>query len=485
MKMDSLDSKVNIHFQKILNFVETDSCDSIAVTLLRLAYECRLTALRFSDSHRKSILHHVANKSAEMMKGVLHLIEEDERLELLSAQDGSETGGIDAYGGNTVLHYAVINKNHEVVKCILNSLSDEDDRAYLISIQNHIVDVDDIPPSSYGGETALHRADSESFAIILSSLSSSEERFRVLEITDANGNTPLHLCVHGDIEYLLEQLDEQSKLSLCAMKNDLGFSRLFEDLNYSRVKGVKAVVNSIAPTLREELFSLTDDRGKQALHLGNSIDICEYAIEVLMCSDMPVLLKTQDNNGNTVFHDLCASFSRCPEILKRWLEVIKSSDRLDALGIKNIYGFTAVHVASLSGRTEEMEVMLASLEHGQRLALLKVLVNPAEAGCVEVRNHHIQRFMPTNKENDRRYLDNNLETNQRISMARQNKIELVEGSLGDSALHYAVIKKDHQMQNCIINMLDSEDKDELLSLRDANGLTLSQLADHVKGIHQF
>ena len=160
-------------------------------------------------------------------------------IELLNSVDDIDLTYKDYGNGYTPLHVAIKYNRIEIVKKLLDKLTDED-----------------------------------------------------LIITNKNGMTPLHLVTHKEIiKILLKRLSSKDLV----IKNDKGQTPLYVAVSYNRIKIVEILIEKLSG---KDLMIPNND-GYTPLHVAsNNIKIVNMFLEKLSNEDLII----PDNNGNTYLH---------------------------------------------------------------------------------------------------------------------------------------------------------------------------------------
>ena len=149
----------------------------------------------------------VANTmSTEAIRVLLHSLEHSQLIHMLSYQNEC---------GKTALHRCADNKNNELIKVVLDSVS-EDECNQLLSITDNLSGWTPLHMSSYRGDTESVR--------VMQNHVNQDMRCSLLQISSDGGNTPLHLTSYNDhtdiIKVIHESVTQAQWINLLQMRDE-------------------------------------------------------------------------------------------------------------------------------------------------------------------------------------------------------------------------------------------------------------------------
>ena len=445
--------------------------------------EAALTLLHRVICHGDQLVNKVG-----VMSTLLTFLRENERYhdecnEIVLIGDGEdESCQIDGYGGDTILHKATRIDDLDMIRTILYSIPEEEDRVILINTHNNCVLLDEIPPSSEGDETALHHASTEALKLCLESVSSQEDRLEML-LREADQNLQVIRCWLHDpdlIYYILTQAvsEEQHWLELLMCKNNSNENCLYEAVRNNYVGTVDVIVDTLCKSDdRQSLVELALDENKiekvTAAFAVKSDDMLKSISNLMQHMNEDEKLKflcPNPQKNTTIFHKFVECAENLP-FLKHYLNSVTYSSLVDLLRRKSRSGFTALHEAAIRGNTDSMRLIHGMLMSEDWNALMMILVTDNEMGGIEVRNEWISKM--GGRDMCGKYRSNCAAINHRHYLAGLGELPPPSDvSRGDSPLNYAVINNHRDTMAFIIESIDSETLEYLRNLKDIVGLTV-------------
>jgi ankyrin repeat protein len=278
------------------------------------------------------------------------------------------------YKRETILHLAARAGQTEIVKVILESLS-EQARKELLSMRDIFA------------STPLHSAaragQTEVVKIMLESLSEQDKK-ELLSMRDGAGvgNTPLHLAAREGqtevVKVILGSLSEQDKKEHLSMRDrdGVGSTPLHFAAREGQTEVVKVILGSLSEQARKEHLSIKDKFGNTPLHSAareGQTEVVKVILESFSEQDKKELLSIRNEVGNTPLH--WAVYNGRTEVVKMILGSLSEQARKELLSIRNEVGNALLYWAARAGQTEVVKIMLESLSEQDKKELINAKRN--------------------------------------------------------------------------------------------------------------
>lgn len=284
--------------------------------------------LMMLDVSDKTALHYAGN--GNIAKILVESVKPENQMEFLLAKDICQC---------TALHVAVIEDKHDVVEylCSLKILGD----ALILD-------------SDFFGNTALHHAGSRLMAEKLVESVTPESKNIVIQSTDAESRTALHVaasCGKTDVvEYLCSLCSDEDELIL--MRDDCGKTALHDAENRNIVE---ILVNSVTPAKQKDFVLAVDETKGTALHCAvaeERNDVAEFLCRLSINNELALL---QDGNGRTALH-----FAQSKDMARVLVESFKGKRKFDFLKTTDNFQWSVLHSAAVLGNTDVVEYICKS-----------------------------------------------------------------------------------------------------------------------------
>ncbi|WP_193392735.1 ankyrin repeat domain-containing protein, partial [Legionella santicrucis] len=300
-------------------------------------------AIKQQNRYGERALHWAADNS-EILKTILELYPENQRLEAVLVKDKCD---------KTVLHWAYTRA--EILKAILELLP-ENQRLEAVMIQNK------------DGNTVLHDAADipESLKTILALLPENQ-RLEAVLVKDKCDKTVLHWAYTRaeSLKTILELLPENQRLEAVLVKDKCDKTVL----NWASMsaESLKTILELLPENKRLEAVLVKDKCDKTVLHWAYTrAESLKTILALLPENQRLEAVLVKGKYDKTVLH---WAYMRA-ESLKTILELLPENQRLEAVLVKDKYDKTVLHWASMSA--ESLKTILELLPENKRLEVVMV-----------------------------------------------------------------------------------------------------------------